>query len=67
MLQQPQTPDDDLDLSSEDEQVANDLDMHALILGGIQQDAEPLKTADEVVVELSTWKIQKVNYEYKYR
>lgn len=50
--QQPQTPDDDLDLSSEDEQVANDLDMHALILGGIQQDAEPLKTADEVIQEI---------------
>ncbi|CAG9762253.1 unnamed protein product [Ceutorhynchus assimilis] len=50
--QQPQSPDDDLDLSSEDEQVANDLDMHALILGGIQQDTEPLKTADEVIQEI---------------
>ncbi|KAH1027013.1 hypothetical protein HUJ05_000588 [Dendroctonus ponderosae] len=50
--QQPQSPEDDLDLSSEDEQVANDLDMHALILGGIQQDAEPLKTADEVIQEI---------------
>ncbi|XP_066245082.1 fasciculation and elongation protein zeta-2 [Euwallacea similis] len=50
--QQPQTPDDDLDLSSEDEQVASDLDMHALILGGIQQDNEPLKTADEVIQEI---------------
>ncbi|KAH1019883.1 hypothetical protein HUJ04_009634 [Dendroctonus ponderosae] len=52
LLQQPQSPEDDLDLSSEDEQVANDLDMHALILGGIQQDAEPLKTADEVIQEI---------------
>ncbi|KAL1505415.1 hypothetical protein ABEB36_004987 [Hypothenemus hampei] len=50
--QQPQTPDDDLDLSSEDEQVANDLDMHALILGGLQHDTEPLKTADEVIQEI---------------
>lgn len=50
--QQPQTPEDDLDLSSEDEAVANDLDMHALILGGIQQEAEPLKTADEVIQEI---------------
>ncbi|XP_076252807.1 fasciculation and elongation protein Unc-76 [Rhynchophorus ferrugineus] len=50
--QQPHTPDDDLDLSSEDEAVANDLDMHALILGGLQQDTEPLKTADEVIQEI---------------
>lgn len=42
---------DDLDLSSEDEIVANDLDMHALILGG-HQEPEPLKTADEVIQEI---------------
>ncbi|XP_063915244.1 fasciculation and elongation protein zeta-2 [Zophobas morio] len=46
------TPDDDLELSSEDEAVASDLDMHALILGGLHQDAEPLKTADEVIQEI---------------
>ncbi|CAH0561250.1 unnamed protein product [Brassicogethes aeneus] len=49
---EPQTPDDDLDLSSEDEAVASDLDMHALILGGLHQDTEPLKTADEVIQEI---------------
>lgn len=26
--------------------------MHALILGGLQQDTEPLKTADEVIQEI---------------
>ncbi|XP_975626.3 fasciculation and elongation protein zeta-2 isoform X1 [Tribolium castaneum] len=46
------TPDDDLELSSEDEAVASDLDMHALILGGLHQDTEPLKTADEVIQEI---------------
>ncbi|KAG5862748.1 hypothetical protein JTB14_025940 [Gonioctena quinquepunctata] len=50
--QEPQTPEDDLDLSSEDEAVASDLDMHALILGGINHDAEPLKTAEEVIREI---------------
>ncbi|XP_060530283.1 fasciculation and elongation protein zeta-2 [Cylas formicarius] len=50
--QQPITPDDDLDLSSEDEAVASDLDMHALILGGLVPDVEPLKTADEVIQEI---------------
>lgn len=40
------------DLSSEDEAVANDLDMHALILGGIHADADPIKTADEVIKEI---------------
>ncbi|XP_072376346.1 fasciculation and elongation protein zeta-2 [Diabrotica undecimpunctata] len=51
--QEPQTPEDDLDLSSEDEAVASDLDMHALILGGISHDAdEPLKTAEEVIREI---------------
>ncbi|KAL3266826.1 hypothetical protein HHI36_010979 [Cryptolaemus montrouzieri] len=49
---EPQTPDDDLELSSEDEAVASDLDMHALILGGIHQETEPLKTADEVIQEI---------------
>lgn len=47
------SPDDDLELSSEDEAVASDLDMHALILGGLHQDQEePLKTADEVIREI---------------
>jgi hypothetical protein len=46
------TPDDELELSSEDEAVASDLDMHALILGGLHQDSEPLKTADEVIQEI---------------
>ncbi|XP_056631986.1 fasciculation and elongation protein zeta-2 isoform X1 [Diorhabda sublineata] len=51
--QDPQTPEDDLDLSSEDEAVASDLDMHALILGGMNQEAdEPLKTAEEVIREI---------------
>ncbi|XP_025831778.1 fasciculation and elongation protein zeta-2 [Agrilus planipennis] len=46
------TTDDDLELSSEDEAVANDLDMHALILGGLHQEQEPLKTAEEVIQEI---------------
>ncbi|XP_023015678.1 fasciculation and elongation protein Unc-76 [Leptinotarsa decemlineata] len=50
--QEPRTPEDDLDLSSEDEAVASDLDMHALILGGMPHDSEPLKTADEVIQEI---------------
>ncbi|XP_068628244.1 fasciculation and elongation protein zeta-2 [Battus philenor] len=46
------TPDDDIH-SSEDEAVASDLDMHALILGGLHQDHEcPVKTADEVIQEI---------------
>uniref|UniRef100_A0A494G9H7 Uncharacterized protein n=1 Tax=Solanum lycopersicum TaxID=4081 RepID=A0A494G9H7_SOLLC len=40
------------DLSSEDEAVANDLDMHSLILSGLHGDAEPVKTADEVIREI---------------
>lgn len=40
------------DLSSEDEAVANDLDMHTLILGGIHADADPIKTAEEVIKEI---------------
>lgn len=52
-FQDPLSPDDDiLDLSSEDEAVASDLDMHTLILGGLHQDTEPLKTADEVIQEI---------------
>ncbi|XP_049280379.1 fasciculation and elongation protein zeta-2 [Anopheles funestus] len=53
-MRKPGTPDDDLlqDLSSEDEAVANDLDMHALILGGLHADNEPIKTADEVIKEI---------------
>lgn len=38
-----------LDLTEEDEQVASDLDMHALILNGLHTDCEPVKTADEVI------------------
>ncbi|XP_022126867.2 fasciculation and elongation protein zeta-2 [Pieris rapae] len=46
------TPDDEIH-SSEDEAVASDLDMHALILGGLHQDHEcPVKTADEVIQEI---------------
>lgn len=45
------TPDDEIH-SSEDEAVASDLDMHALILGGLHQDHEcPVKTADEVDIK----------------
>lgn len=40
------------DLSSEDEAVANDLDMHTLILGGLHQDTDPIKTAEEVIKEI---------------
>lgn len=40
------------DLSSEDEAVANDLDMHALILGGLHTDTDPIKTAEEVIKEI---------------
>lgn len=48
-----ETPDDELnDLSSEDEAVANDLDMHALILGGLHPDEEPIKSAEEVIKEI---------------
>ncbi|CAD7087112.1 unnamed protein product [Hermetia illucens] len=49
-----QTPDDELnDLSSEDEAVANDLDMHALILNGLHgEHDEPIKTAEEVIKEI---------------
>ena len=45
--------DDELnDLSSEDEAVAQDLDMHALILGGVNSEPEPIKTAEEVMKEI---------------
>lgn len=47
------SPEDDIqDLSSEDEAVANDLDMHALILNGLSSDNEPFKTAEEVMKEI---------------
>lgn len=49
---QVETPMDENDLSSEDEAVANDLDMHALILGGIHTENEPIKTAEEVIKEI---------------
>lgn len=39
------------DLSSEDEAVANDLDLHSLILSGPNADIEP-PTADEVIREI---------------
>lgn len=32
--------------------MANDLDMHALILGGLHPEQEPLKTAEEVIQEI---------------
>ncbi|KAJ1528493.1 hypothetical protein ONE63_006900 [Megalurothrips usitatus] len=46
--------DGEADLSSEDEAVASDLDMHSLILSGLHSDAdaEPVKTADEVIREI---------------
>lgn len=50
--QTQQDTDDINDLSSEDEAVANDLDMHALILGGLHMDNEPIKTAEEVIKEI---------------
>lgn len=40
------------DLSSEDEAVANDLDMHALILGGLHTENDPIKTAEEIIKEI---------------
>lgn len=41
------------DLSSEDEAVANDLDMHALILNGLNpEQEEPIKTVEEVIKEI---------------
>lgn len=54
-LNQPsaQLSDDELnDLSSEDEAVANDLDMHALILGSHHTEDEPIKSAEEVLKEI---------------
>jgi len=52
-LQEKLSPDDELlDLSSEDEAVASDLDMHSLILSGLHQDTEPVKTAEEVIREI---------------
>ncbi|TDG40059.1 hypothetical protein AWZ03_013520 [Drosophila navojoa] len=50
-----QTPVDEFnDLTSEDEAVANDLDMHALILNGLNADADdhPIKTVEEVIKEI---------------
>ncbi|KAH8387543.1 hypothetical protein KR093_007679 [Drosophila rubida] len=49
-----QTPGDEFnDLASEDEAVANDLDMHALILNGLNGDAdEPIKSVEEVIKEI---------------
>jgi hypothetical protein len=49
-----ETPDDEIqDLSSEDEAVAADLDLHQLILGGMQHnDNGPIQTAEEVIKEI---------------
>ncbi|XP_017064672.1 fasciculation and elongation protein zeta-2 [Drosophila eugracilis] len=50
-----QTPGDEFnDLASEDEAVANDLDMHALILNGLNgdMDDQPIKTVEEVIKEI---------------
>ncbi|XP_068159469.1 LOW QUALITY PROTEIN: fasciculation and elongation protein zeta-2 [Drosophila tropicalis] len=51
-----QTPSDEFnDLTSEDEAVANDLDMHALILNGLNNtdmDDQPIKTVEEVIKEI---------------
>ena len=49
-----ETPDDEIqDLSSEDEAVAADLDLHQLILGGMQHnDNGPVQTAEEVIKEI---------------
>lgn len=49
-----ETPDDEIqDLSSEDEAVANDLDLHQLILSGMQHnDNRPIQTAEEVIKEI---------------
>jgi FEZ-like protein len=49
-----ETPDDEIqDLSSEDEAVANDLDLHQLILNGMQaNDNGPIQTAEEVMKEI---------------
>lgn len=46
--------DDDLNefSSEEDEAVANDLDMHALILGGMHTDTDTIQTAEEVIKEI---------------
>lgn len=46
--------DDFNDLASEDEAVANDLDMHALILNGLNGDLDdqPIKTVEEVIKEI---------------
>ncbi|XP_075158353.1 fasciculation and elongation protein Unc-76 [Haematobia irritans] len=46
-----QTPADDL--NSEDEAIANDLDMHALILNGLNNEPEePIKSVEEVIKEI---------------
>lgn len=48
-----ETPDDEIqDLSSEDEAVANDLDLHQLILNGMHNDNGPIQTAEEVIKEI---------------
>lgn len=51
-LQDSTQDDGEADLSSEDEAVASDLDMHSLILSGLHADAEPVKTAEEVIREI---------------
>lgn len=45
------TPGDEL--NSEDEAIANDLDMHALILNGLNNEPEePIKSVEEVIKEI---------------
>lgn len=41
------------DLANEDEAIAHDLDMHSLILSGLNVDSEPVKTAEEVIREIN--------------
>lgn len=52
MCEQDKDTLDEGELSSEDEAVASDLDMHSLILSGLNQDTEPVKTADEIIREI---------------
>lgn len=47
----PCTPGDEM--NSEDEAIANDLDMHALILNGLNNEPdEPIKSVEEVIKEI---------------
>uniref|UniRef100_A0A8D8Q1B1 Fasciculation and elongation protein zeta-2 n=1 Tax=Cacopsylla melanoneura TaxID=428564 RepID=A0A8D8Q1B1_9HEMI len=44
--------DDMVELTSEDEATANDLDMHNLIISSYNTDSEPLKSAEEILKEI---------------